>query len=131
MPELKSSRLFFTTIECGLVGLEGRASRLHFHIFTIEFRCITIITLAIHLRGNDAILHSLESITNCILGIKLTLGTTVKEFTSIEIILGGSVRDLILEEFLLSLLECRIVFKSFRNVAHGVSAISLHTASLL
>lgn len=129
--DLEASLSLLSTEEDGLVGLEGRALRFHFDVFAEKGGFIALESLAIHVGGHDAILHVLELVAEGIGSVELlALIATVEELACVHLVLRGRVADLVLEEPLLGLFECRVVAHVLGNCA-CVVRLALLAARLL
>ena len=80
-----------TAEERGLVGLKVGTSGSCFSIFSVEVCSVALKTLTIHIGWYNVALDTLESLSNGILCSNWTLSATVEEFSSVKIILRGSI----------------------------------------
>ena len=125
-----SVRLFTTEENCS-VGLVCGALRSDLGILAEESRVVLLEALALHVGGDDAILHTLESVTNRVSCVQLALVSTVEEPASVGLILRSRITHFILEELLLCRLECRILTHVLGHAGHGVFGLALLAARLL
>ena len=129
--DLKSRLWPVLAIEGGSVGLVGRPLRSHLGLISEESSIIVLVSLAVHIGGDNTILHTLELDSNCVTCVQFCLGTPIKEGIGSCVILRGRIGNLVLEESLLSLLEVRVFFDSCRDSLHGVFASTTITTSLV
>ena len=76
-------------------------------------------------------LHTLELLSNRVRGIDLALVTSVEELGSSSVVLRGSIRNFILKELLLGLLEGRVFLQILRHGSHGILATATLARSLV
>lgn len=129
--DFKASTGFLSTEEDSCVGLISGALGSNLDILTKEGGVVTLITLALHIRGNNAILNALEPVSDSVSSVKLALISSIEELTGIQLVLRSRVTNLILEELLLSLFEFRVITNGLRHVSHGVLCLALPSARLL
>lgn len=106
-------------VEGSLVGLKDGALRSDLKLITEELSLVVLEPLAFHVSGHDAVLDALESSTESLSWAGLA-HTTIEELRGVQVVLGRRVRDILLEEFLLSQFEGWVVLQALRNGLHWV-----------
>ena len=96
-----------------------------------EGRVVLLEAFALHVGRDDALLHSLEPITDCVSWVQLALVSSIEELTSIRLVLRSCITHFILEELFLRCLEGRIVFHVLWHGGHGILGFALLAARLL
>ena len=129
--DFEASVWLFTSEENCSVGLVCGALRPDLGILAEEGRVVLLEALALHVGGDDAILHTLESVTNRVSWVQLALVSTVEELASVGLILRSRITHFILEELLLCRLECRVLTHVLRHASHGIFGLALLAARLL
>ena len=123
--DFKSCLSFILTVERLFVGHKDRSSWANLSLVTIELSLVTLVTFTIHVCWHNAVLDSLELVSDSVSRIKFSLVASVEEFTRSCIVLRCSIRNFILEELFLSQFECRVILDIFVNLSERVLGATL------